>query len=145
MRSRKGLLSSKALQVCSQFVAFYILTFLGRYRQVVCGCAVCQDSSSIWVIFITLFDTGFSSFGVPSVIRHKNSCYLLTNHALDQFLEDLINIGIPRSEIVRIGGNANQATADLSLQSLSKSSGFLMSIGKKLKTFERTETASSSR
>jgi hypothetical protein len=47
------------------------------------------------------------------------NCY--TNHALDQFLEDLINIGIPEDEIVRIGGKPNETTAKLSLQSLSKS------------------------
>ena len=66
-----------------------------------------------------------SAFSASSDTKILVTCY--TNHALDQFLEDLINIGIPRSEIVRIGGKANQATADLSLQSLSKSSGFRMS------------------
>ena len=68
-----------------------------------------------------------SAFLASSDTKILVICY--TNHALDQFLEDLINIGIPRSEIVRIGGKANQATADLSLQSLSKSSGFRMSGG----------------
>ena len=68
----------------------------------------------------------FSSlFPASSDTKILVTCY--TNHALDQFLEDLINIGIPRSEIVRIGSKANQATADLSLQSLKKSSGFQMS------------------
>ena len=53
------------------------------------------------------------------------NCY--TNHALDQFLEDLINIGIPKNEIVRIGGKPNQKTAELSLHELGRSSHQLMS------------------
>ncbi|KAI0067131.1 P-loop containing nucleoside triphosphate hydrolase protein [Artomyces pyxidatus] len=40
-------------------------------------------------------------------------CY--TNHALDQFLEDLLNIGIPSSSLVRLGGKATAATEPLSL------------------------------
>ncbi|KAI6120180.1 P-loop containing nucleoside triphosphate hydrolase protein [Pisolithus croceorrhizus] len=40
-------------------------------------------------------------------------CY--TNHALDQFLEDLIGIGIPREDIVRFGGRAKPALEDLSV------------------------------
>ena len=66
-----------------------------------------------------------SAFAASSKTKILVNCY--TNHALDQFLEDLINIGIPKHEIVRIGGRPNQATADLSLQSLSKSSGYRMS------------------
>ena len=53
------------------------------------------------------------------------NCY--TNHALDQFLEDLINIGIPKDEIVRIGGKPNQKTAELSLHSLGRSEDHMMS------------------
>ncbi|KAI6157079.1 P-loop containing nucleoside triphosphate hydrolase protein [Pisolithus tinctorius] len=45
-------------------------------------------------------------------------CY--TNHALDQFLDDLINIGIPRGEIVRFGGRAKPALEDLSVFKLQK-------------------------
>jgi AAA domain len=52
------------------------------------------------------------------------NCY--TNHALDQFLEDLIKIGIPKDEIVRFGSRPNQNTAELSLQSLSRSAGYRM-------------------
>jgi len=62
---------------------------------------------------------------LPSNTKILVNCY--TNHALDQFLEDLINIGIPKDEIVRIGGKPNQATAELSLQSLGKSEGYRMS------------------
>jgi hypothetical protein len=40
-------------------------------------------------------------------------CY--TNHALDQFLEDLSKIGIPEDTIVRLGSKPSAATAHLSL------------------------------
>ncbi|KAL4786945.1 P-loop containing nucleoside triphosphate hydrolase protein [Aspergillus varians] len=40
-------------------------------------------------------------------------CY--TNHALDQFLEDLMDIGIESSKIVRLGSKSSQRTASLSL------------------------------
>ncbi|THH18626.1 hypothetical protein EW146_g2397 [Bondarzewia mesenterica] len=41
-------------------------------------------------------------------------CY--TNHALDQFLEDLLDIGIPEASIVRLGGKSSARTANLALQ-----------------------------
>ena len=40
-----------------------------------------------------------------------------TNHALDQFLEDLLDIGIPESAMVRLGGKSTQRTAPLMLHS----------------------------
>ncbi|KAL0952879.1 hypothetical protein HGRIS_007097 [Hohenbuehelia grisea] len=40
-------------------------------------------------------------------------CY--TNHALDQFLEDLMQIGIPAGSMVRLGGKSTTATEHLSL------------------------------
>src|SRR5580704_13449489 len=40
-------------------------------------------------------------------------CY--TNHALDQFLEDLLNIGIPMSSVVRLGSKYNPKTEALSI------------------------------
>ncbi|KAI6121070.1 P-loop containing nucleoside triphosphate hydrolase protein [Pisolithus sp. B1] len=43
-------------------------------------------------------------------------CY--TNHALDQFLEDLIGIGIPRQDIVRFGSRAKPALEDLGVHIL---------------------------
>lgn len=49
-------------------------------------------------------------------------CY--TNHALDQFLEDLLNIGIPEESIVRIGGKANEKTESLALHKQVINSGF---------------------
>lgn len=42
-------------------------------------------------------------------------CY--TNHALDQFLEDLLDIGIDRDAIVRLGSKSSQRTLALSLSS----------------------------
>jgi len=41
-------------------------------------------------------------------------CY--TNHALDQFLEDLLNIGIPASSMVRLGSKSSIMTKALTLQ-----------------------------
>ena len=41
-------------------------------------------------------------------------CY--TNHALDQFLEDLMKIGIPSSSIVRLGAKATPVTEPLQLE-----------------------------
>jgi len=41
-------------------------------------------------------------------------CY--TNHALDQFLEDLLDIGIPQSSIVRLGSKYSPRTEPLTLQ-----------------------------
>lgn len=41
-------------------------------------------------------------------------CY--TNHALDQFIEDLMKIGIPPTSIVRLGGKATAATEPLQLE-----------------------------
>ncbi|CCM06492.1 uncharacterized protein FIBRA_08761 [Fibroporia radiculosa] len=42
-------------------------------------------------------------------------CY--TNHALDQFLEDLLDIGLPEDCMVRLGSQSTSRTAPLSLQS----------------------------
>ena len=75
-----------------------------------------------------LLGSWFSRIGRSPTASHTKilvNCY--TNHALDQFLEDLINIGIPEDEIVRIGGKPNQKTAELSLHSLGRSSDHLMS------------------
>ena len=40
-------------------------------------------------------------------------CY--TNHALDQFLEDLLKIGIPAEDMVRLGGKSTAVTKPLSM------------------------------
>ncbi|EJD38161.1 P-loop containing nucleoside triphosphate hydrolase protein [Auricularia subglabra TFB-10046 SS5] len=42
-------------------------------------------------------------------------CY--TNHALDQFLEDLLDIGIPANAMVRLGGKSTPRTSSLGLAS----------------------------
>ena len=39
-----------------------------------------------------------------------------TNHALDQFLEDLMNIGIPQSAMIRLGGKSTDKTKPLMLR-----------------------------
>lgn len=46
-------------------------------------------------------------------------CY--TNHALDQFLEDLLDIGIPASDMLRLGGKSTPRTKPLSLFDQSRS------------------------
>lgn len=43
-------------------------------------------------------------------------CY--TNHALDQFLEDLMDIGIPHDSMVRLGGKSTTRTESLSLNKI---------------------------
>ena len=45
-------------------------------------------------------------------------CY--TNHALDQFLEDLIDIGIQRQDIVRFGGRPKASVEDLGVNKLKR-------------------------
>ena len=50
------------------------------------------------------------------------NCY--TNHALDQFLEDLMGVGISEDEVVRIGGKSTPRTAPLSLQVLGREVGY---------------------
>ncbi|KAI9763908.1 MAG: hypothetical protein M1840_009020 [Geoglossum simile] len=49
-------------------------------------------------------------------------CY--TNHALDQFLEDLLDIGIPQQSMVRLGGKSTARTKTLGLRG--QPSGFRM-------------------
>ncbi|KAL4063833.1 P-loop containing nucleoside triphosphate hydrolase protein [Scleroderma citrinum] len=45
-------------------------------------------------------------------------CY--TNHALDQFLEDLIAIGVEREDIVRFGGRPKTSVEDLSIKNIKR-------------------------
>jgi hypothetical protein len=45
-------------------------------------------------------------------------CY--TNHALDQFLEDLLKIGIPSTSMVRLGCRSNAQVANLGMGSQQK-------------------------
>jgi hypothetical protein len=46
-------------------------------------------------------------------------CY--TNHALDQFLEDLLDVGIPEHSMLRLGGKSTPRTESLSLFNISRS------------------------
>jgi hypothetical protein len=48
-------------------------------------------------------------------------CY--TNHALDQFLEDFLDIGIPPAKIVRLGSKSTPRTAPLNLSKQKSSTG----------------------
>lgn len=43
-----------------------------------------------------------------------------TNHALDQFLEDIMDMGIPAGDIVRLGGKATPKTEGLSMRAQDK-------------------------
>ena len=58
--------------------------------------------------------------------RHKILVLSYTNHALDQYLEDLINVGIPTTDIVRFGSSfkASNATKPLVLMEQTKSRGY---------------------
>jgi hypothetical protein len=66
--------------------------------------------------------TGKSFIGAIAVKTLYNStkqiilvvCF--TNHALDQFTEDLIKIGIPMKDIIRLGGKSTEATKLLTLR-----------------------------
>lgn len=51
-----------------------------------------------------------------------------TNHALDQFLEDLMKVGISQSEMVRIGSKASTRTEALRMDGLAKQSEFRFSL-----------------
>lgn len=63
--------------------------------------------------------TGKSFIGalVAKVLHDSTSQVILvvcfTNHALDQFLEDLMKIGIPSESMVRLGGKSTDATKHL--------------------------------
>lgn len=71
--------------------------------------------------YLTFLGTGKSSIGaLLSKVLHDYThekilvlCY--TNHALDQFLEDFLDIGISQDAIVRLGSKYTPRTAGLSL------------------------------
>ncbi|TID20283.1 P-loop containing nucleoside triphosphate hydrolase protein [Venturia nashicola] len=50
-----------------------------------------------------------------------------TNHALDQFLEELIDIGIPQQNVVRLGSKSTPRTAPMSLFERQKTSTYTRS------------------
>jgi hypothetical protein len=70
---------------------------------------------------LTASGTGKSFIGalIAKILHDHTSETILvqtfTNHALDQFLEDLQNIGIPPSSIVRLGQKSNANTEALSI------------------------------
>ncbi|KAI0127340.1 P-loop containing nucleoside triphosphate hydrolase protein [Xylariales sp. AK1849] len=47
--------------------------------------------------------------------KHRILVISYTNHALDQFLEDLIDVGIPKELMVRLGSKCSERTASLLL------------------------------
>lgn len=55
-------------------------------------------------------------------------CY--TNHALDQFLEDLLDIGIPQGSLARLGGKSTTRTEPFSIQRLLQNRANLPRFGK---------------
>ncbi|MCJ1427130.1 hypothetical protein MMC29_005033 [Sticta canariensis] len=64
-------------------------------------------------------------------------CY--TNHALDQFLEELLDIGIPASSMLRLGGKSTSRTKPLSLFDQSRSNSTSKASWALIETL-RTET-----
>jgi hypothetical protein len=79
----------------------------------------------MWTIYrgnpLIILGTGKSFIGaLIAKVLHDNTTERIlvltyTNHALDQYLVDLQNIGIPSSSIVRLGGKFNAATKALSI------------------------------
>ncbi|KAF7519098.1 hypothetical protein PCG10_010340 [Penicillium crustosum] len=80
-----------------------------------------EDGSRFYVGWANTESTGKSFIGaLLAKAMHDNTidkilimCY--TNHALDQFLEDLLDIGIDPSDIVRLGSKSSQRTEPLGL------------------------------
>ena len=70
---------------------------------------------------LTVLSTGKSFIGaLIAKILHDHTpetilVQTFTNHALDQFLEDLQSIGIPSESIVRLGQKSNDNTKALSI------------------------------
>ena len=68
-----------------------------------------------------ILGTGKSFIGAliaKSIFQYTKTVILVVcfkNHALDQFLEDLLDIGIPSDEMVRLGGQSSPRTKSLQL------------------------------
>lgn len=56
--------------------------------------------------------------------RHRVLVLSYTNHALDQFLSELMDIGVEQSSIVRLGSKASAATESLKLETRMKEAKF---------------------
>jgi len=84
----------------------------------------------LFTIRLTLAGTGKSFIGAliaKAIYRFSSQkilvvCY--TNHALDQFLEDLLKVGIPADSIVRLGSAAKSSTATQPLLLSAQQSNF---------------------
>ena len=79
---------------------------------------------------LMLTGTGKSFIGAliaKAFYEHTNETILVlsyTNHALDQFLEDLLDNGIPSESVVRLGSKSTLRTAPLSLFERQKTCGY---------------------
>lgn len=88
----------------------------GAYVQLPCKALVTGSDAGTGKSFIgALLAKALHDFSDQTVLV---VCY--TNHALDQFLEDLLKIGIPGSSIARLGGGANSAVSQLNLKNQTK-------------------------
>ncbi|KAI9652701.1 MAG: hypothetical protein M1829_001484 [Trizodia sp. TS-e1964] len=74
--------------------------------------------------------TGKSLIGAliaKALYEHTSETILVlsyTNHALDQFLEDLLDIGIPPQSVVRLGSKSTPRTAPLNLFERHRTAGY---------------------
>jgi len=79
---------------------------------------------------LTLLGTGKSFIGAliaKALYEHTSETILVlsyTNHALDQFLEDLLDNGIPPHSVVRLGSKSTPRTAPLNLFERQRTGGF---------------------
>ena len=79
---------------------------------------------------MTSTGTGKSFIGAliaKALYEHTSETILVlsyTNHALDQFLEDLLDNGIPPESVVRLGSKSSPRTAPLSLFERQKTAGY---------------------
>ena len=74
--------------------------------------------------------TGKSFIGAliaKALYEHTSETILVlsyTNHALDQFLEDLLDNGIPTQSVVRLGSKSTPRTAPLNLFEIQRTGGY---------------------
>ncbi|KAF8213839.1 P-loop containing nucleoside triphosphate hydrolase protein [Mycena galopus ATCC 62051] len=89
--------------------------------------------------------TGKSFIGalLAKVLHDQNLSILVvcyTNHALDQFLEDILDIGVPGQGIVRLGGKCTPRTEHLSLYKQTGGSRLTRSDWKTIDRLKETST-----
>lgn len=73
---------------------------------------------------------------------HRVLVLSYTNHALDQFLEDLLNIGVKTDDMVRIGLKSSARTEPLDLQAYVKQPAFWSGYGVRTSIADHKERAS---